>query len=100
MQCELMRNSARDVAEAGRELGRFDSRAWLSSVQVPVATVVTSRDDVVPAFKQRQLAEATPGPTFEVDINHLENATRARQFNPVLLEAIAAVSGGQASEAA
>jgi pimeloyl-ACP methyl ester carboxylesterase len=30
---EVMRHSARDVAEAGRELGRFDSRpGWLRSV--------------------------------------------------------------------
>ena len=100
MQCELMRNSGRDVAEAGRELGRFDSRPWLPSVQVPVATVITTRDDVVPAFKQRQLAEAAPGPAFEVDINHLENVSRSREFNPVLLQAIAAVSDGRASEAA
>ena len=30
---ELMRHSARDIAEAGRELGRFDSRPWLGTVQ-------------------------------------------------------------------
>ncbi len=29
LQSELMRHSARDIAEAGRELGRFDSRPWL-----------------------------------------------------------------------
>jgi pimeloyl-ACP methyl ester carboxylesterase len=32
---ELMRHEARDMAEAGRELGRFDSRPWLRSVSVP-----------------------------------------------------------------
>ena len=30
-QSELMRHSARDIAEAGRELGRFDSRPWLGA---------------------------------------------------------------------
>ena len=34
-QSELMRHTARDIAEAGRELGRFDSRPWLRSLAVP-----------------------------------------------------------------
>src|SRR3954467_10562013 len=32
---ELVRGSARDVAEAGRELGRFDARPWLDAITVP-----------------------------------------------------------------
>ena len=91
MQSEMMRNSSRDVAEAGRELGRFDSRAWLGSVQVPVATVITTKDEVVPPSKQRELAAAGGGLAFEVEINHLENNQRGRDFNPVLLQAITAV---------
>jgi pimeloyl-ACP methyl ester carboxylesterase len=92
MQCEMMRNSARDVAEAGRELGRFDSRPWLGSLSVPVATVITTKDDIVPTFKQRELAAAAGGSAFEAHINHLENNQRGKDFNPALLEAIAAVS--------
>ena len=58
LQSELMRNSAHDIAEAGRELGRFDSRPWLSAIRPPVAVVVTTRDELVPVHKQRQLAAA------------------------------------------
>ena len=36
---ELMRHSARDIAEAGRELGRFDSRPWLALGARPPAAV-------------------------------------------------------------
>src|SRR3954453_11858440 len=36
---ELSRGSSRDIAEAGRELGRFDSRPWLAGVDVPAAVI-------------------------------------------------------------
>ncbi len=35
MHSEMTRHSARDIAEAGRELGRFDSRPWLRPLPVP-----------------------------------------------------------------
>jgi 3-oxoadipate enol-lactonase len=100
MQSEMMRNSARDVAEAGRELGRFDSRPWLSSLSVPVATVITTKDDIVPTIKQRELATAAGGVAFEAHINHLENNQRGKDFNPALLEAIAAVSSPRTLQSA
>jgi pimeloyl-ACP methyl ester carboxylesterase len=91
VQSELLRHSSRDIAEAGRELGRFDSRPWLASVQAPTAVLVTTRDDVVPVHKQRALAAAAGGPVFEAPIKHLEVVTRTDEYNPALLEAIAAV---------
>jgi 3-oxoadipate enol-lactonase len=99
-QSELMRNSARDIAEAGRELGRFDSRPWLPGVTVPMAVVITSRDELVPVYKQRELATAAGGPVFEVPIRHLDIVTEGAQYNPVLLEALAALrSRSEAPEA-
>jgi 3-oxoadipate enol-lactonase len=89
IQSELMRNSGRDIAEAGRELGRFDSRPWLSSVNVPIATVITTRDDAVPVDRQRELAAAARGPVFEAPITHMEVASRGDVYNPPLLEALA-----------
>jgi 3-oxoadipate enol-lactonase len=88
VQSELTRNSARDIAEAGRELGRFDSRPWLQSVEVPIAVVVTTNDEAVPPRKQRELAAAAGGPVLEAPIRHLEIVTRASTYNPVLLEAL------------
>jgi len=91
VQSELMRHSARDLAEAGRELGRFDSRPWLHSVRPTVGVVITTRDEAVPVHKQRELAAASGGPVFEAPITHLEIVTRARDYNPVLLQALQAV---------
>jgi 3-oxoadipate enol-lactonase len=91
LQSELLRNSARDMAEAGRELGRFDSRPWLPGVQAPVAVVITIHDELVPVRKQRRLAEAANARVFEAPISHMEVGWRNLNFNPVLLDAIAAV---------
>ena len=99
IQSELTRNSARDIAEAGRELGRFDSRPWLSSVNVPTATVITTRDEAVPVYKQRELAAAAGGPVFEVSIGHFEVVTRGEEYNPQLLDALDAVGSRRVAAA-
>jgi 3-oxoadipate enol-lactonase len=91
LQSELLRHSARDIAEAGRELGRFDSRPWLRRLNVPTAVVLTSQDDAVAPRKQRELAAVLEAPTFEAPINHLEIMTRPERYNPALLEALQSV---------
>jgi 3-oxoadipate enol-lactonase len=97
---ELTRNSARDMAEAGRELGRFDSRPWLGSVSVSAASVITARDRSVSPTKQRELAAAIGGPAFEVAIDHLDLAARADEYNPALLEAVDAVRATESAAVA
>jgi 3-oxoadipate enol-lactonase len=92
MLSELMRHEARDVAEAGRELGRFDSRPWLSSLRrVPTAMVLTARDQMVAPAKQRELAAASGATVLEVDLDHLDITDRPDVYNPALLGAVAAV---------
>lgn len=100
VQSELMRHSSRDIAEAGRELARFDSRPWLHSVAVPSAVVVTTRDSAVPPPRQRELAAALDARVFEAEINHLELVYRTDKYNPPLLAAIAAVREAQNARAA
>jgi 3-oxoadipate enol-lactonase len=93
---ELMRHEARDVAEAGRELGRFDSRPWLASLtRPPAALVLTGRDQMVSPSKQRELAQAAAATVFEVPIDHLEVTDRADVYNPALISAVAAVLAPQ-----
>ncbi len=88
LHSEMMRHSASDLAEAGRELGRFDSRPWLGSVEVPVAVVITTRDDAVPVPKQRELAAASSARVFEAPIRHLGIVAQASEYNPALLAAL------------
>jgi pimeloyl-ACP methyl ester carboxylesterase len=92
---ELMRHSGRDVAEAGRELGRFDSRPWLHDVRVPAAMVLTGGDQAVSPAKQRELAAAVGASVFEVALDHLELTSRAAEYNPALLSALQAVAAAQ-----
>ena len=88
---ELLRHSGRDVAEAGRELGRFDSRPWLGSVRVPAAMVLTARDSAVSPAKQHELAAAIGATVFEVPLDHLELTSRDEEYNAALLSALEAV---------
>lgn len=97
---EMMRHSARDIAEAGRELGRFDSRPWLRPLPIPAAVVLTTRDELVAPGKQRQLAAALQAPVFEAPISHLEITTHGEVYNPALLRALAAVGGRETATVA
>ena len=101
LQSELLRHSARDVAEAGRELGRFDSRPWLREVKVPAAVVLTSNDDAVPPARQHQLAESLGAAVFDAPIRHLQITTAPERYNPALLAALESVrSAAAAAQAA
>jgi pimeloyl-ACP methyl ester carboxylesterase len=90
---ELTRGSARDLAEAGRELGRFDSRAWVGRLAAPAAVVITTEDDLVKPRKQRALAQWLGAPTFEVAGDHSAVSLVAEAFNRALVAALADVVG-------
>jgi pimeloyl-ACP methyl ester carboxylesterase len=89
---ELSRGSARDIAEAGRELGRFDSRTWIKQLHLPSAVVVTTRDTAVPPRKQYELAESLGAPTFEIACDHSGVTVKGDQFSRVLLRALGSVA--------
>ncbi|MBX5468908.1 MAG: alpha/beta hydrolase [Thermoleophilaceae bacterium] len=88
---ELSRGSSLDIAEAGRELGRFDSRAWAPALGVPAAVIVTTRDRSVPPRRQRELARLLGARELEVACDHAGVVVNADEFVPVLLGALAAV---------
>jgi pimeloyl-ACP methyl ester carboxylesterase len=90
---EMMRHSVPDIVEAGRELGRFDSRPWLRPLPLPTAVVLTTLDELVAPIKQRELAAALEAPVFEAPISHLQITTSGDVYNPVLLRALSAVGG-------
>jgi 3-oxoadipate enol-lactonase len=88
---ELTRGSAKDIAEAGRELGRYDARPWLSTLKVRAAVVLTSADTAVPVYKQRELAELLGAGVFEAPGDHGSVVAEYERFNARLLEALAHV---------
>jgi pimeloyl-ACP methyl ester carboxylesterase len=96
---ELARGSARDIAEAGRELGRFDSRTWIKQIDVPSAVVVTTRDSAVPPRKQYELAESLRAPVFEIACDHSGVIVQGDEFAAVLMRALESVSQESAAAA-
>ena len=100
MAAELVRGSSRDVAEAGRELGRFDARPWLGEIRQPAAVVVTRDDRAVPPRWQRALAEGLGAPTFECPGDHFACVEQPQGFNAALLAALEQVGALPAARAA
>ena len=88
---ERSRGSARDIAEARRELGRYDGRAWLGALRVPRAVIVTADDALVPPRKQRELATLLGTAPREIPGTHLAVTTHAEPFAAALLDALSAV---------
>lgn len=77
------------VGQAVASLGRHHSVPWLGRIDVPTAVVVTSRDKVIPAERQRALAASIPGATVhEAPVGHAGCVMQAEKFVPVFLDAV------------
>ena len=85
---ELSRNSPESLAEAGRELGRFDSRGWIGSLDVGVAVIVTGRDQLIPAERQRAMATIAGAKAYEVGADHGAVVLMNSEMIPAILEAV------------
>jgi 3-oxoadipate enol-lactonase len=80
------------IIDAGREIGRFDSRSWAGDIDVPTGVVVTTRDRVVPLARQLELATAIPGATVHpVTGDHAVCLAHGEAFVPQLTDAIDSV---------
>lgn len=72
----------------GDGMGRFDSRPWLSEIDVPSAVLISTKDRVIPQSRQRLLADNIPGiKVFEVDGGHACCVLEAEKFVPVFMAA-------------
>ena len=81
------------IVEAGRCIGRFDSRPWASSIDVPAAAVVTLHDHVVPVARQLELAAAIPGCTVHPAAgDHAVCLAQPEELLPALLSAVDSVT--------
>ena len=85
---ELMRWDVDAVAAAGREILKFDATAWLPSLSMPRAVVVTTRDGLVSVAKQRRLVEALHAPSVDVPLDHDGVVTRPEEFVAALCQAL------------
>jgi 3-oxoadipate enol-lactonase len=82
----------RQILEAGAALGRYDSRHWLPTIDVPTSVVMTTQDQVVSPRRQKVLTELIPhAEVFSLDANHDAVFARADEFVPLLVNACLSV---------
>ena len=79
LKAEARRGDASDIAAAAKALANFDARHIVGGISVPTAVIVTARDHLIRAEKQRALAEAIPG-AVAVEVDGAHNAW---MVNPV-----------------
>ncbi|GAA5073734.1 alpha/beta fold hydrolase [Nocardia iowensis] len=90
---ELRSTSGWAITQVIGEVGRFDATDWLSSLNMPTAVVITTRDRAIPVYRQLEMATAIPGATIHlVKGGHAACVLEADQFVPVLVEACGAVA--------
>lgn len=89
---QINRNDWRMILEAGYELGRFDSREWAHTIDVPTSVIITTQDQLVSPLRQANLAGDIPNAqVFEVHSAHSGIVTSSEIFVPTLLEACLSV---------
>ena len=85
---EMERTSLVTTVSALREVTEFSSHQWIGEVDVPAAVVVTARDQVIPASRQRRLARAIPrAHVIEMDDDHGVFVNAPGRFAAALLDA-------------
>jgi len=87
-RAQLSRTTLATAVSAIQAACEFTSDSWISQVDLPTAVVVTTRDRIVPASRQLELAQAIPGASVhEVDADHAVCITAPQVFAPALLKA-------------
>jgi 3-oxoadipate enol-lactonase len=81
------------VLQAAEAIGRFSSHDWIEEVDVPVAVVATTQDELVPLRRQLKLARSIPSAVLHpVDGDHMVVGRSPGSFVPALVEACDEVS--------
>jgi pimeloyl-ACP methyl ester carboxylesterase len=81
IEAETRRGDALAIMQAGRALGRYDARPWASTLGKPAASLITTRDHLVPPRKQHELARALRAHVVELDSDHLVTLEQPRAYS-------------------
>jgi 3-oxoadipate enol-lactonase len=93
---QLRRTSLATTVSAIQAVCDFTSHDWISQIDIPTAVVVTTEDRIVPARRQRLLAQAIPGASVhELEADHGVCVNAPELFASVLLDACSAVNSGR-----
>ena len=101
---QMRRTTLIDALSAVQAVCAFTSHAWIGSVDIPTAVVLTRHDRVVPARRQHKLARAVPNSTLiEIDGGHdvfMDAPGRLAAAVQAACEAVHAAPAGAAEPAA
>jgi pimeloyl-ACP methyl ester carboxylesterase len=95
---QMERTSLATTVAAMDEVTRFTSHSWVSAIDVPCSIVVTTRDRIVPAARQRRLAAEIGDVTvYEIDAGHDVCVREPARFATALLGACHSVANTPAA---
>ena len=95
-RAQLSRTALATTVSAMPAVCGFSSDSWIGEIDVPTAVVVTTKDRIVPAERQLELARAIPGASVhEVDADHGACVNAPQLFACALLEACCSVERGR-----
>jgi pimeloyl-ACP methyl ester carboxylesterase len=91
---EVRSGSVPMMLEAGGAIAAFDSRDWLSEVDVPTGVFITSHDGIVPPDRQHRMAALMPhAKLVSAPIDHDGCVTRPREFVPGFIDLVRHAAG-------
>jgi pimeloyl-ACP methyl ester carboxylesterase len=97
---EMSRNDPFAMVDAGRALAEYDARPWAGTLGVPAASLITTRDRLVGATKQRALASALRATVRELPADHFAAMSEPDRFAALTVELVGVVlRAGQPSPA-
>jgi 3-oxoadipate enol-lactonase len=92
VMAEVGRSDPVTVGQAAAAVLRFDSSRWIARIDVPTSVIVTERDQLVPAKRQREMSDQIPrSVAHAIPGDHSVCVTRPAIFVPALEEACASV---------
>ena len=100
LAAEFRRGLARELADAGRALSRYDAQPWAGQLGVPAVSLITTSDRLVRPAKQRELAEALHAHVIEVDADHdlpLLKSDEYARLTKLAVDTAASAAGHNAS---
>jgi 3-oxoadipate enol-lactonase len=90
---EWRRQGAKDIAQGGKAMAAFDMRGRAAAIaHLPSAVVLSRRDQLVPPWRQRALAEALAAEVVELDGDHFANFEAPKQLADAVVEAVQRVA--------
>jgi pimeloyl-ACP methyl ester carboxylesterase len=92
IRTQVAMGSIAQLAEAVRELRRFDARPWAASIGVPAAVLLTEGDRLAPPGLQRELAEVLGARTWPLEMRHGGPVSQPADFPEVLVRAVLRLS--------